>query len=240
MVSPMCGSCVDALADDFRRGVPVGCVVEPVLHVLVELTRDVAVLVVVGADLLEYGEHLLVEAFLAGADLPHPGEELFEVVLSERVAVLEHVVVECEALDHVFVQHAGRPLAKGRGLRAVDPVSDGYDCVQIVEADGAANRSAAFVSNLYKKCTGCVFVQFAFTVNVLYVTCHGLWRHSEELRDVLLRHPERSLPVRDLDRHVHSIGTVEDHLSSVIGIEFLARVFHRHFVVLSTILTYPP
>lgn len=167
MVSPMCGFVASTRwGDDLRRGVPVGGVVEPVLHVLVELARDAAVLVVVGADLLEYGEHLLVEAFLAGADLPYSGEELLEVVLAERVAVLEHVVVESEALDHVFVQHAGRPLAEGRGLRAADPVSDGDDRVQAVEADGAANRSAAFVSNYFHFRHSCRFGQLAFSVDV--------------------------------------------------------------------------
>jgi hypothetical protein len=121
--------------------------VQLVLHRLEERLRRLGLLVVVDAALLVDVGDLQVEPPLAGADLPDPLEQLVEVVLAEALVQLEPLVVEDEALDDELAQRLGRPDAELGGLRAVDPVADRDDRVEVVELDLAPNLAISLALN---------------------------------------------------------------------------------------------
>ena len=77
-------------------------VVHLVLAAGEEVPSRLRVRVIVVADLAEQVGDLLPEPTLAGADVADAVEQFLEIVVSERSAVLEHVVVEGESLDDVF------------------------------------------------------------------------------------------------------------------------------------------
>jgi hypothetical protein len=121
--------------------------VQLVLHGLEERLRRLGVLVVVDAALLVDVGDLEVEAPLAGADLADSLEQLVEVVLAEALVQLQPLVVEDEPLDDELAQGLGRPDAELRGLRAVDPVADRDDRVEVVELDLAPDLAASLALN---------------------------------------------------------------------------------------------
>ena len=102
---------------------------ELVLNRRIEPPRYVAVAVVVERAFLEDVRNLLVHASLARADVADAHEQLVEVVLAERRAVLQHVVIKHEALDDVLFQRRRGPLSEAGGLHRVHSVPDGYDRV---------------------------------------------------------------------------------------------------------------
>ena len=138
---------VSALRDQLRSGLARHRPVQLVLHGLEERLGCLGMLVVVDAALLVNVGDLQVEPPLAGADLTDPLEQLVKVVPAEALVQLEPLVVEDEALDDELAQSLGRPDAELRGLRAVDPVADGDDGVEVVEGDVAGDLAAPLGSN---------------------------------------------------------------------------------------------
>jgi hypothetical protein len=100
-----------------------------VLHLLEEQLGGLGLAVVVhgrGVDVAD----LLVEALLRGADIADARQQLVEVV--PAAGLLEPGVVQHEALDQVFAQVGGGPLAELGAARGAHPVADGQDHVQVV------------------------------------------------------------------------------------------------------------
>jgi hypothetical protein len=57
------------------------------------------------------------------------------------------VLVDAETLGQVLLQYAGSPLAETHAALGFDPVADGYNDVQIVVIDLAADLPFAFLPN---------------------------------------------------------------------------------------------
>ena len=140
-VSPMLGlEGSERPLDDLGRGVPGDGVVHLVLDRGVEVFGHGRVLVVVEAALLEDVGDLEPHATLARADVADTGEQLVEVVLAEWPAVLEHVVVEDEALGDVLLEGRRRPLTEAGRAHRVHSVPDSDYCIEVV----VCFRSATF------------------------------------------------------------------------------------------------
>src|ERR1017187_8053656 len=118
-----------------------------VLNRLEENLRNLRVLVVVDAALLEDVRDLKIKAPFAGANGANPLQQLIKVILAETLALFEAFIVEHEALDEVLAQNLSGPYAELRRLAAVDPISDGDDGVQIVKVHLAGNRPNALSLN---------------------------------------------------------------------------------------------
>src|SRR5690606_17852003 len=88
---------------------------------------------------------LLVETFLRRTNVADARQQLVEMIHS--AGVLEAFVVHDEALDQIFGQLRGGPLAELRAARGTDPVTDGQDGVEMVVIDVPADVATAFVLN---------------------------------------------------------------------------------------------
>jgi len=125
---------VGTVIDDFGGGLPRDGIVEFILNHGVEVMGNGGVFIIVDAALREDIRHLLPDAAFAGADRADALKQLAEIVVAKRGrSLLEALVIQCEALGHVFLQDAGCPDAEVRCAAGVDAVADGDNRVQIVE-----------------------------------------------------------------------------------------------------------
>ena len=137
---------VGAPADDLRGRHPGGGVVHLVLHGGEKALRFLFAFSVVAGEREDLPD-ALVDARLAGADLADAGEQLVEVV-HQPAAALEPLVVEREPLDEVLAQAGRGPLAELGAARALHPVADGQNGLEVVVLQGPLDLPSPFCSNL--------------------------------------------------------------------------------------------
>src|ERR1041385_872870 len=208
---------VSALRDQLRGGLARDRPVQLVLHGLEERLCDLGVLVVVDAALLVNVGDLQVEPSLAGADLTDPLEQLVEVVPAEALVQLQPLVVEDEPLDDELPQGLGRPDAELRCLRAVDPVADRDDRIEVVEHNVARDLAAALGSNYPDFPESCLLDQLTTSENVAEMLADGADVDAEQLSHASLVEPEGLTLIEHLDAHGVIGGAVEDQLPFLRG-----------------------
>ena len=198
--------------DQFRRRLAGDGPVQLVLHGGEELLGQRRVGVVIhrqGVDVRD----LLVKAPLAGPDFPDALQQFVEVILAEDLlALLQPLVIQHEALDDELPQGLGRPDAELRGLVAVDPVADGDDGVEVVELHLARDLAAALGTNYFHFGNSCLLGQLAGLEDVLQVLVDGRHLDAEQLRQRLLRQPDRLVLEEDLHLHRPVRRGVEEKL----------------------------
>jgi hypothetical protein len=204
---------VGALVDDLGGGVSVRGPVHLVLDRREELLREVNVGSVVDAGGVDV-EDLLVEAPLGGADVADPREQLVEVVgVAGTGRVLEPLVVHCEALDQVFGEARGGPLAELGAAVAADAEADGEDGVEGVVLDFTGNRAIPLGSNYPVAPDSCLQAQFALVVDVHEVLVDRADVLLEQLRHQGLGEPKGLALEAALDAGAPVLGLVEDQLA---------------------------
>ncbi len=105
--------------------------------VLKNCCGQVCVAVIVDAGCVDVGD-LLVEEPLAGANVANPRQQFVEVVLPERAAGLDALVVERESLDQQFAEPRRGPLTELGAAGRPHAVADGQRSCR-----GCRNRPAA-------------------------------------------------------------------------------------------------
>jgi hypothetical protein len=92
--------------------------------------------------------------------------ELVEVVVPERVALLQPLVVESEALDDVLTQTFRRPAAEPHSAAGAHSVADGENHLQIVVVNQAANLPPALGLNRQAPPDSCRGIELALLEDV--------------------------------------------------------------------------
>ena len=109
------------------------CPVEFILHGFEEGKRGVCLRIIVNGEAVDVA-YLLVEAFLRCPNVPDTFEQFVEVIGTDTPAFLQPDVVQNKTLDQVLTQPFGRPYAELGAPVGTDPVADGEDHIEVVEA----------------------------------------------------------------------------------------------------------
>ena len=181
--------------NDLCRGLTTNGIVELVLNHSVEIARNFGILIVVNQTFSKYVGNLLPDATLARTDRLHALQELTEVVFAERRPVLLHpLVVQREALDDVFAQDLRRPNSELRRPPRIHPITDGNDCVQIVEINRVFLRftfNSTVPSGCFHFGNNHSFNQFTTFKDILQMLTDCRLLYTKQLSHRALRQPQR-------------------------------------------------
>ena len=214
---------IGRVVDNFCRGLSGDGPVELVLDAGGELLGHWSILVVVDSKRIDVGD-LLVEAPLAGSDLPNALQQLFEVITAkESVSLLEALVVHDKALDEELPQVLGGPNAKLGRLEAIDPVADRDDSIEVVVLYRALDGTGTFLSNYFQNGNSCRLNQLTAFKDVFQVLVDGGRFDAKEFGKRLLGQPDRFVLEEHIDFH-RAVGSGVQQEFSLFG-HLCAHVF---------------
>lgn len=111
--------------------------------------------------------YLLPDAAFAGADGTDALQQLAKVILAKgRAPLLEALVIQGKALEHVLLEDAGGPDAKVGRPEGIDAIAYGNDGIEVVELCLPFYLPRAFRLNYREILGSCLFRQLPIGKNI--------------------------------------------------------------------------
>jgi len=189
---------VRAFRDDFGGGLAGDGEVELVLDDLEEFLSGFGPGVVINGELIDVLD-LLIEALFRGPDVADALQEYIEIVRAQGFSLFKALVIHDKALDQVFAQMLGGPLAELGAPEGPDPVAHGEDHVEVIMSNEPFHAPAALGSNYSILSNSCPGGKLLVLINALYMVVYRANAHLIEFGEKPLSEPY-GLPVQnDLD-----------------------------------------
>ncbi len=177
-----------------------------VLHGGKKLARRIGsrgVIVTGGVDV----EHFLPKHFFAAADIAYAPQQLFKV--TSIVAALEALVIQQKALLQIAFQGLAGPAPKLRATVRAHPVADVQNGFQVVVINQPLHAALAFRGNYYGLSNSSISIKFAIFVDNSHMPINGGDADLIQLRQLLLRQPERAVDQTHLNPGLRILGLVQ-------------------------------